>query len=160
MNRTIACMINGKERTLTVDVRQSLLEVLREQLGLTGVKQGCAVGECGACTVLVDGEPVDSCIYLAVWVNGKAVRTVEGEVKDSKMSPIQKAYVEEGAVQCGFCTPGFIMASTAFFEKNRGKAVSPEGIRIGLSGNLCRCTGYQTIVRAVKKCLDSEKVQT
>lgn len=157
MNRTITCNINGKERVLTVDVRQSLLEVLREHLGLTGVKQGCAVGECGACTVLVDGEPIDSCIYLAVWVEGKAVRTVEGEVKNGEMSPIQQAYVDEGAVQCGFCTPGFIMTSTAFVEKHKGSSISPEDIRIGHSGNLCRCTGYNTIVTAVEKCLDSAK---
>ena len=155
MNRTIACSINGKEKSLTVDVRQSLLEVLREQLGLTSVKQGCAVGECGACTVLVDGEPIDSCIYLAVWAEGRAIRTVEGEVKDGKMSPVQTAYVDEGAVQCGFCTPGFIMTSTAFVEKHKGAAVSHQDIRVGHSGNLCRCTGYHTIVDAVEKCLDS-----
>jgi aerobic-type carbon monoxide dehydrogenase small subunit (CoxS/CutS family) len=155
MNRTIACTINGKEKTLTVDVRQSLLEILREQLGLTSVKQGCAVGECGACTVLVDGEPVDSCIYLAVWVDGRAVRTVEGEVKDGEMSPVQKAYVDEGAVQCGFCTPGFIMTSTAFVGKHQGSTVSHQDIRVGHAGNLCRCTGYHTIVDAVEKCLDS-----
>lgn len=155
MNRTITCRINGKERVLTVDVRQSLLEVLREHLGLTGVKQGCAVGECGACTVLVDDEPIDSCIYLAVWAEGKAVRTVEGEVKNGEMSPIQKAYVEEGAVQCGFCTPGFIMTSTAFIEKHKGSKVSSKEIRVEHSGNLCRCTGYLTIVDAVEKCLDS-----
>jgi len=155
MNRTIACNINGKERSLTVDVRQSLLEVLREHLGLTGVKQGCGVGECGACTVLVDGEPIDSCIYLAVWLDGRAVRTVEGEVKNGEMSAIQKAYVDEGAVQCGFCTPGFIMTSTAFIEKYRGSHVSSKDIRVGHAGNLCRCTGYQTIVNAVEKCLDA-----
>ena len=155
MNRTITCQINGKDRILTIDVRQSLLEVLREHLGLTGVKQGCAVGECGACTVLVDGEPIDSCIYLAVWVEGKAVRTIEGEVKNGDLSPVQKAYVEEGAVQCGFCTPGFIMTSTAFIEKHQGNTVSPKDIRVGHSGNLCRCTGYHTIVNAVEKCLDS-----
>ena len=155
MNRTINCTINGQKKTLSVDVRQSLLEVLREQLGLTSVKQGCAVGECGACTVLEDDEPVDSCIYLAVWVEGRAVRTVEGEVKDGQLSEVQKAYVDEGAVQCGFCTPGFIMTSTAFVEKHEGNTVTPQDIRVGHSGNLCRCTGYHTIVDAVEKCLET-----
>ena len=155
MKRTIKCTINSKDTTLSIDVRKSLMEVLREH-GLTSVKQGCGVGECGACTVLVDDAPIDSCIYLAVWADGKAIRTVEGEIKDGQMSPIQEAYVEEGAVQCGFCTPGFIMTSTAFAEKNRNRKVSREDIRAGHAGNLCRCTGYQTIINAVEKCLESE----
>jgi aerobic-type carbon monoxide dehydrogenase small subunit (CoxS/CutS family) len=156
MNRTINFTINNKDTTLTVDVRKSLLEVLREQ-GLTSVKQGCGVGECGACTVLVDDAPIDSCIYLAVWADGKTIRTVEGELRNGQMSPIQEAYVDEGAVQCGFCTPGFIMTSTAFAKKNRNRKVSREDIRAGHAGNLCRCTGYQTIINAVEKCLDSEQ---
>lgn len=155
MKKTIKCTINSKDTTLSIDVRKSLMEVLREH-GLTSVKQGCGVGECGACTVLVDDAPIDSCIYLAVWADGKAIRTVEGEIKDGQMSPIQEAYVEEGAVQCGFCTPGFIMTSTAFAEKNRNRKVSREDIRAGHAGNLCRCTGYQTIINAVEKCLESE----
>lgn len=141
--------INGKAYDLDVDVRKSLMDVLRE-LGYTSVKQGCGVGECGACTVLVNGTPLDSCLYLAVWAHDKAVRTVEGESRDGKLTHIQEAYVAEGAVQCGFCTPGFIMSSTAFLAKHQGEDLSSETIRKAHAGNLCRCTGYQTIVNAVK----------
>ena len=151
MNRTINFDINGRNREIQVDVRQSLLEVLREQLGLTGVKQGCAVGECGACTVLVDGEPIDACIFLAVWADGHSIRTVEGESCDGKLSEVQKAFVDQGAVQCGICTPGFVMAATALVEKHSDTPPDREKIRQGLSGNLCRCTGYETIVTAVEE---------
>lgn len=154
MNRTIAFAINGKKKEFVVDVRQSLLEVLREQLGLISIKQGCAVGECGACTVLIDDVPVDSCIYLAVWADGRSVRTVEGESKDGQLSRVQEAFVDEGAVQCGICTPGFVMAATAFIEKNKGQNVSRDQIRRQLAGNLCRCTGYDTIITAVEKSLE------
>jgi len=153
LNQTITCTVNGKQKKLTVDVRQSLLEVLREELGLISIKQGCAVGECGACTVLIDDVPMDSCIYLAVWADGRAIRTVEGESRDDKLSGVQQAFVEEGAVQCGICTPGFVMAATAFVEKHGGQKVSRDDIRRGLAGNLCRCTGYDTIVTAVEKSL-------
>ena len=153
MNRTITCTINGKKKELNVDVRQSLLEVLREQLGLISIKQGCAVGECGACTVLIDDVPMDACIYLAVWADGRAIRTVEGESQDGKLSVIQQAFVDEGAVQCGICTPGFVMAATALVEKHKGRKVGRDEIRRQLAGNLCRCTGYDTIVTAVEKSL-------
>lgn len=153
--RNIQCTINGTHRALFIDVRTSLLELVRQELGLTGTKEGCGVGECGACSVLVDDVLVDSCIYLAVWVDGKAIRTVEGEAKDGKLSPVQQAYVDEGAVQCGFCTPGFIMASTSFVEKHQGQDVSEDQIRKGHAGNLCRCTGYQNILKAVEKCFKS-----
>ncbi|MFC1864198.1 xanthine dehydrogenase subunit XdhC [Thermodesulfobacteriota bacterium] len=156
MNRAITCTINGKSKDLTIDVRKSLLEVLRDN-GLTSVKQGCGVGECGACTVLINDEPIDSCIYLAVWADGKSIRTVEGELNDGQLSQIQEAYVDEGAVQCGFCTPGFIMTSTAFVEKNKDRKISRDDIRAGHAGNLCRCTGYQTIIDAVEKSLDLEE---
>ncbi|MBU8871428.1 MAG: xanthine dehydrogenase iron sulfur-binding subunit XdhC [Gemmatimonadales bacterium] len=141
--------INAKSYEMDVDVRKSLMDVLRE-LGYTSVKQGCGVGECGACTVLVNGTPLDSCLYLAVWAANKEIRTVEGECKDGKLTAVQDAYVEEGAVQCGFCTPGLIMSSTAFLEKNTVEDLSSEEIRKAHAGNLCRCTGYQTIVNAVK----------
>lgn len=153
MNKTITLYVNGKKAVLDVDVRHSLLEVLREYLGLTSVKQGCAVGECGACTILVDDEPIDSCIYLALWADGKTIRTVEGEVSHNELSPVQKSFVEEGAVQCGFCTPGFIMSSSAFVNKHKKIPVTRQMIRQGLAGNLCRCTGYETIVSAVEKSL-------
>ncbi len=153
--RRITCTINGTSRSLFIDVRLSLLELVRQELGLTGTKEGCGVGECGACSVLVDDVLVDSCIYLAVWVDGKAIRTVEGEAKDGKLSPVQQAYVDEGAVQCGFCTPGFIMASTSFVEKHKGRDVTEVEIRKGHAGNLCRCTGYQNILKAVEKSIKS-----
>ena len=156
MTRTITVTINGKKRELVVDARRSLLEVLREQLGLTSIKQGCGVGECGACTVLIDDVPIDSCIYLAVWADGRSIRTVEGESREGKLSKVQQAFVDEGAVQCGICTPGFVMAATAFVEKHKGQNVTRDEIRRQLAGNLCRCTGYETIVNAVEKSRDDD----
>lgn len=157
MNRTITCIVNGRQRKLNVDVRQSLLEVLRQQLGLISIKQGCAAGECGACTVLIDDVPVDSCICLAVWADGHSIRTAEGESKNERLSHVQQAFVDEGAVQCGICTPGFIMAATAFVEKHRGRRVTRGEIRRALAGNLCRCTGYDAIITAVQKCLQTDE---
>jgi len=156
VNQTITCTVNGKKRELKIDVRQSLLEVLREQLGLISIKQGCAVGECGACTVLIDDVPMDACIYLAVWADGRSIRTVEGESQNDKLSAVQQAFVDEGAVQCGICTPGFVMAATALVEKHAGQKLSRNEIRRGLAGNLCRCTGYDTIVTAVEKSLEKK----
>jgi aerobic-type carbon monoxide dehydrogenase small subunit (CoxS/CutS family) len=152
MTQEITLTINKREYTLTVDVRSSLLDLLRE-LGFTSVKQGCGVGECGACTVLVDDVAVDSCLYLALWAQGKTIRTVEGECANGKLSKVQEAYVEEGAVQCGFCTPGLIMATTGFLEKHRdsGKEFTREELKKAHAGNLCRCTGYQTIINAVER---------
>jgi len=155
MNRNISCTINGKSVTLMVDVRKSLLDILRHN-GHTGVKEGCGVGECGACTVLVDNVPVDACLYLAVWADGRTIRTIEGESKDGKLSEVQQAYLDTGAVQCGFCTPGLVMTSTAFVEKHKGESVSREQIRRAHAGNLCRCTGYEGIIRAVEKCLSDQ----
>ena len=108
------------------------------------------MGECGACTVLVDNIPVDSCIFLAVWADGKTIRTAEGEAKGNRLSRVQQAYVDAGAVQCGFCTPGLVMSSTAFIEKHKGQPVTREEIRRGHAGNLCRCTGYDAIIAAAK----------
>lgn len=153
MRRNISFTINNKPTSLVVDVRKSLLEVLREN-GYTSVKEGCGVGECGACTVLVDGVPVDSCLYLAIWIDGRNVRTTEGESNNGQLSAVQQAYLDQGAVQCGFCTPGLIMASTAFVKRHKGKKITREAIRKGHAGNLCRCTGYEGIIRAVEQCLD------
>ena len=153
--REVTFSINGRQRTLYIDIRKSLAEVLREDLALTGVKQGCGVGECGACSVLVDDVLVGSCIYLAIWADKTDIRTIEGEAKKGKLSKVQKAYVEEGAVQCGFCTPGFVMATTSFTEKCEGKEVTEEDIRKAHAGNLCRCTGYQNILKAVEKSIES-----
>lgn len=153
MNRNITLTINGRKKTLSIDIRSSLLEVLRDQLGLTSIKQGCGVGECGACTVIIDGEIFDSCIYLAVWADGKSIRTVEGESRDGNLSAVQQEYVAEGAVQCGFCTPGLVMTTTSLVEKHRGESLSKAEIRRAHAGNTCRCTGYQTILKVAQKCL-------
>ena len=147
--RLLTCTVNGKEVAEYVDVRESLLDLLRNHLGLTSVKKGCEVGECGACTVIIDGETIDSCIYLAVWAEGKKIRTLEGLEKDGQITRIQQAFIDEGAVQCGFCTPGFLMSATVMLEK--GIPLSRDEIRKQMAGNLCRCTGYQNIVNAVEK---------
>ncbi|MFZ5649004.1 MAG: xanthine dehydrogenase subunit XdhC [Bacillota bacterium] len=151
-SKKITFKVNGKEVTLEVDVRESLLDVLRKRLQLTGVKRGCSVGECGACTVIIDGENIDSCIYLAVWADGKEINTIEGEAKDGKLSRVQQAFVEEGAIQCGFCTPGFVMSTTAMLKS--GRKFTPDQIKKGLSGHMCRCTGYKNIIKAAEKALE------
>ncbi|CAJ1825436.1 Carbon monoxide dehydrogenase small chain [Aeromonas hydrophila] len=147
----IQCEINGKPYSYAVSPTMSLLHFLRGQ-GLISVKEGCSVGECGACTVRVDGTAIDSCLYLAVWADGKSIRTVEGERQGNELSDVQQAFIDEGAVQCGFCTPGLVMASAALLDKTERRPLTEAEIRRGLSGNLCRCTGYQNVVRAVKKC--------
>lgn len=152
ITKKITLRVNGREVTVEVDVRESLLEVLRNRLNLKGVKKGCSAGECGACTVLISGETIDSCIYLAVWANGKEIRTIEGEETEGKLSKLQQAFVDEGAVQCGFCTPGFILSARALLDS--GKNLTRQDIKKGLSGNMCRCTGYQNIIKAVEKALE------
>ncbi|TNV21958.1 xanthine dehydrogenase iron sulfur-binding subunit XdhC [Buttiauxella sp. B2] len=150
----IDCRVNGVKQQLSVTPAMPLSDVLRAQ-GYLSIKQGCCVGECGACTVLVDGVAIDSCLYLAVWAQGKSIRTVEGERVNGKPSHVQKAFAESGAVQCGFCTPGFIMATTALLAKPRSQPMTVMQIRQGLAGNLCRCTGYQMVVEAVQECESS-----
>ncbi len=150
--KKITLIVNEKKHTLEVDIRETLLEVLRERLHYTGVKRGCSVGECGACTVLVEGTPIDSCIYMAVWADGKDVLTVEGLEKNGELSKVQKAYIDEGAVQCGFCTPGLVLTTTSLV--NSGKKYTDEEIKREISGHLCRCTGYQKIFNATKKSLE------
>ena len=146
----VRCTVNGREVEEYVDVRESLLDMLRNRLGLTSVKKGCEVGECGACTVIIDGETIDSCIYLAVWAEGKHIRTLESLLgPNGELSDIQQAFIDETAVQCGFCTPGFIMTAVEILES--GKLYTDEELRKLLSGHLCRCTGYENILRAVKK---------
>lgn len=150
MLKIIHMKVNGKEHELAVDERESLLDTLRLRLGLTSVKKGCEVGECGACNVLIDGECFNSCIYLAVWAEGKEILTLEGLAgPNGEMSDIQQAFIDEAAVQCGFCTPGFIMSATELLQS--GIEYSDDEIRKLLSGHLCRCTGYENIFRAVKK---------
>ena len=150
--KLVHCTINGKEVEKMVDVRASLTDMLRNDYHLTSVKKGCEVGECGACTVLIDGETFNSCIYLAVWAEGKSIQTLESLLSpDGGLSDIQQAFVEETAIQCGFCTPGFIM--TAVEILNAGRLYSDDELRKLLSGHLCRCTGYENIFRAVKKAM-------
>ncbi|MDD3822455.1 MAG: 2Fe-2S iron-sulfur cluster-binding protein [Sphaerochaetaceae bacterium] len=149
-NKLITCTINGKKKEYFVDVRSSLMEMLRGSAGLDSVKHGCDVGECGACTVLIDGLPYNSCIYLAIWAEGKTILTLEGlsDVKGA-ISDIQQAFIDEGAVQCGFCTPGFIMSSIPIITSEH--PYGREEIRKQIAGNLCRCTGYVKIVDAIEK---------
>ncbi|MDR2946769.1 MAG: (2Fe-2S)-binding protein [Candidatus Adiutrix sp.] len=151
--------VNGRDYELDVDPRESLLTVLRDRLGLIGVKKSCGVGECGACTVLLNGVPTDSCLTLAVWAEGQCVRTVEGVARpEGELSPVQRAYVEAGAVQCGFCTPGLVMTTTAFLEQNKDRlaSVTREEIKRAHAGHLCRCTGYEMITEAVELALGRE----
>ena len=150
MLKFVKMTVNGKLLDVAIDDRESLLDTLRNRLNITSVKRGCEVGECGACTVLLDGEAIDSCIYLTVWAEGKSIMTVEGlESPNGELSNIQQAFVEEAAVQCGFCTPGLIM--TAVEIVGTGKKYSREQIRKEISGHLCRCTGYQNIMNAMER---------
>ena len=148
--QTVHFKLNGRDVEKTVDVRASLTDMLRNDYHTLSVKKGCEVGECGACNVLINGETFNSCIYLAVWAEGKRVRTLEGLMgPDGELSDIQQAFIDEAAIQCGFCTPGFIMSAVELLES--GKEYTDEEIRKLLSGHLCRCTGYENILRAVKK---------
>ena len=143
----IELKVNGIPRRLWVDGEESLLHVLRERLGLTGTKKGCDLGECGACTVILDGRAVNSCCVFAVQADGKRVETIEGIGTPEQPHPLQRAFVEAGAIQCGFCTPGMIMTAKALLDRN--PKPTREEIRQAMSGNLCRCTGYEKIERAV-----------
>ena len=148
--KVVHCNINGKDGEKVVDVRASLTDMLRNDFRLSSVKKGCEVGECGACNVLIDGEAFNSCIYLAVWAEGKQIRTLESLTgPNGELSDIQQAFIDEAAIQCGFCTPGFIMTAVEILES--GKLYSDQELRKLLSGHLCRCTGYENILRAVKK---------
>ena len=148
--QTVRFNLNGKDVERTVDVRASLTDMLRNDFRMTSVKKGCEVGECGACNVLIDGEAFNSCIYLAVWAEGKKVRTLEGLLgPNGELSDIQQAFVDEAAIQCGFCSPGFILTAVEILES--GREYTDEELRKLLSGHLCRCTGYENILRAVKK---------
>ena len=144
----IRLTVNGKQHECEVDAQTRLLDLLREDLALTGTKEGCGEGECGACTVLIDGRAVNSCLVLAPQVDGKSVLTIEGLAKGAALHPIQQAFVEQGGVQCGFCTPGFIMSTVALLQDNPDP--TDDEILTALEGNLCRCTGYTKIVEAVR----------
>ena len=153
MFKTLTMTVNGSEVEIPVDDRESLLDTLRNRLGLTSVKKGCEVGECGACTVLVDGEAVDSCIYLAMWAQGRHILTVEGlKSPTGELSPIQQIFIDEAATQCGFCTPGLIMSAVEIV--GTGKKYSREELRKLISGHLCRCTGYESILNAMERIVE------
>lgn len=154
MEKRISFEINGKSLSLNIDIRKSLLEVLRYELGYTGTKKGCGVGECGTCTVLIDGIPIDTCIYLAVWADGKTITTIEGVATDGELSNVQQAFIDEGAIQCGFCTPGLVLTTTSLVDSK--EKYTREEVKRELSGHLCRCTGYQNILRAAEKALGIE----
>ena len=151
-NHTITVTVNGLKEYLDVPSSMTLLHMLREKLALTGTKNGCEAGECGACTVLVDGEPVNSCMMLAVEVDGRQVTTVEGLAPEGQLSRLQEAFVEHNAVQCGFCTPGVLISAHALLERNPHP--TEEEVRADLVGNLCRCTGYLRIIQAVQTAAD------
>jgi carbon-monoxide dehydrogenase small subunit len=146
--QALTIKLNGEEVTLQVKPSAMLVEVLRDQLELTGTKVACGEGECGACTVLLDGKPVNSCLVPALKAQGREVMTVEGLASLGELQPLQKAFVEHGAVQCGYCTPGMLMSAKALLDHNPNP--TEEEIRLAISGNLCRCTGYAKIVEAVQ----------
>lgn len=149
MNEPYELEVNGVRYPINAAMDRNLLSVLRTEIGLTGTKEGCDDCECGACMVLIDGQPVNSCSYLAAQAQGREVTTVEGILDGNDLHPLQRNLLEEGGVQCGFCTPGMIMSAHALLARN--PSPTEEEIRIGLSGNLCRCTGYQRILAAVER---------
>ena len=144
----VTLIINGAAHTVSVEPTETVVNILRDRLGLTGTHKDCCMGICGACTVLLDGKPVSSCLLLAAQADGRDIRTVEDLEKDGKLSPVQEAFLRHGAVQCGYCTPGFLMTATALLDEN--PSPNREQIIDALKGNLCRCTGYKKIVEAVE----------
>lgn len=153
MKKMIALKVNQETFEIAVDPHRTLLEVIREQLNLTGTHKGCDEGECGACTVLMDGKPVTSCLVLALEAEGKEITTIEGLAEGESLHPLQESFVNKGGIQCGFCTPGMILTAKAFLDENPDP--TPEDVKKVLSGNLCRCTGYTQIIESV---MDAAKV--
>ena len=150
MKQPVMLTINEENYELFLDPRRTLLEVLRNDLGLTGTKEGCGEGVCGACTVLLDGKAVHSCLIMAVEINGREILTIEGLAKGGDLHPLQQSFIDHWAIQCGFCTPGMILSAKALLDKN--PHANESEIRRALAGNLCRCTGYAKIVKAISKC--------
>ena len=146
--KDIEFTVNGKKRKITVRPKDLLLNVIRDNLGLRGTKYGCGTGECGACTVLLDGRPILSCLTLAVAVDKRSITTIEGIGTDEKLHPLQQAFVDAGAVQCGYCTPGMILSAKALLDKNPNP--TEDDIKSAIKGNLCRCTGYVKIIEAIQ----------
>jgi len=155
MQHLFSLTVNGEKVTAQVESHRTLLEFLREELNLTGVKEGCGDGECGACTVLMDGEPVRSCLILAVEARDREIVTIEGLARGDELHAIQQAFVDRGAVQCGFCTPGLILAAKALL--NRHPHPTKEHIREAIGGHLCRCTGYETIFHAIQSAAKKQR---
>ncbi len=156
MIQVVHMTVNGNPVEVAVDVRESLTDTLRERLGLTSVKKGCEAGECGACTVLIDGVAKNSCIYLTVWAEGKSIVTVEGITgKNGELHPVQRAFVDEAAIQCGFCTPGLVLTGVELY--NSGRTYTREELRECISGHLCRCTGYENILNALEKVVGKDR---
>lgn len=148
MKKRIKFKVNGSIVEVEVEPQRTLLYVIRNELELTGTKEGCGLGDCGSCTVLIDGRAVNSCLVLAVDANGKEIVTIEGLAKGTELHPLQKAFIEHGAIQCGFCTPGMILSAKALLDENHHP--SEDEIKTAIAGNLCRCTGYTKIVKAIK----------
>lgn len=147
--KNIVLTVNGKSFEVSVGVNMRLIDLLRDELGLVGTKEGCGEGECGACTIIMDGETVNSCLVMAFQANGSNILTIEGMEKDGELHPIQQAYIDVGAVQCGFCIPGMVLSTKALLDKN--SRPTRDEIREGISGNLCRCTGYNKMLDATEK---------
>lgn len=148
MKRLITLTVNGRMHELAVAPNRTLVDLIRCDLGLTGTKKGCEVGDCGTCTVIMDGKPVNSCLVLAVEANGREILTIEGMETNEGLHPIQRSFVEKGAIQCGFCSPGMLLSAKSLLDRN--PKPDEREIRTAISGNLCRCTGYQKIVEAIK----------
>ena len=157
MKKRIEVTVNGEKYDLAVEAHKLLSEFLREDLGLTGTKEACGRGECGACTVLLDGKTVNSCLILAVDAHRKIIATIEGLSKAQDLDPLQESFIKEGAIQCGFCTPGMIMSAKALLNENPNPDISE--IKEALAGNICRCTGYKKIIEAVRTAADSQKTR-
>jgi aerobic-type carbon monoxide dehydrogenase small subunit (CoxS/CutS family) len=154
-NIKVSFVINGEKEERKIPPNISLLDLLRDHLGLTGAKKGCEIGECGACTVIVNGKAVNSCMVLAPQINGKTIQTIEGIGSKTSLHPLQRAFVEKGAVQCGFCTPGMLMSLKALYDET--PEATHENMKRAISGNLCRCTGYQQILEAAESAFNKEK---
>ena len=151
----INLIVNGKCYTIEVEPKKTLLEVIRNGLGLTGTKEGCGIGDCGSCTVLIDGKPQNSCLILAVDASDKKIVTIEGLAKEGRLHPLQKAFIEHGAIQCGFCTPGMILSAKALLDEKPNPTV--EEIKVAIAGNLCRCTGYAKIIKAISAVAEEQE---
>ena len=156
MKRLISFTVNQKEYEWVIPTNMTLVDLLRDELGLTGTKKGCGLGDCGSCTVILDGKPANSCLVLAVQADGSKIFTIEGLEEEDGLHPVQKAFVEKGAIQCGLLTPGMILSGTSLLRENPNP--TEEEIRTALSGNLCRCTGYQKIVEAIHSVSEDEQV--